>query len=135
MTHNTREGIEKLLPCIDPQCDNHGTTITVNSDGEPEQMQCEYCYRERFPIIEFHHQELQKARESERELIWLPIQTAPKDGTHILVTNGRLCTVAHYFEGDTGGGWYLSWNEFACSADYQMNTITHWQALTPPTRL
>ncbi len=63
MTHNTREGIEKLLPCIDPQCDNHGTTITVNSDGEPEQMQCEYCYRERFPILDFIHQELQKARD------------------------------------------------------------------------
>ena len=62
-THNTREGIEKLLPCIDPQCDGHGTTITVNRDGEPEQMQCEYCYRERFPILDFIHQELQKARE------------------------------------------------------------------------
>lgn len=67
-TPNSREGIEKVLPCIDPHCDNHGTTITVNRDGEPEQMQCEYCYRERFPILDWHHQELQKAREEERKL-------------------------------------------------------------------
>jgi hypothetical protein len=54
---------------------------------------------------------------------------APKDGTHILVSNDRLCTVAHYFEGDTGGGWYLSWNEYDKSSSYQMNTITKWKAL------
>lgn len=122
-THNTRDGIEeKYDKLVLELMGQSAFSAYVGSFHHAK-------------IKSFIHQELQKARESERELIWLPIQTAPKDGTHILVTNGRLCTVAHYFEGDTGGGWYLSWNEFACSADYQMNTITHWQALTPPTRL
>ena len=79
-TPNSREGIEKVLPCIDPHCDNHGTTITVNRDGEPEQMQCEYCYRERFPILDWHHQELQKAREEERKIIKLRIDYDRRKG-------------------------------------------------------
>ena len=74
-----------------------------------------------------------------KEVEWQPIETAPKDGTHILVINldtpewNRVPTVAHWFElsvGDeTRGNFFLSWNKNADDADYQMNTITHWKAL------
>ncbi len=75
-----------------------------------------------------------------KEVEWQPIETAPKDGTHILVINlntpewNCVPTVAHWFElsvGDeTRGNFFLSWNKNADDADYQMNTITHWKALT-----
>jgi len=46
-----REKFDELYPCIDPTCDQNGTAVT-GSPEEPEPMQCEYCYRQRFPLIE-----------------------------------------------------------------------------------
>ena len=45
------EIVEKLtFPCINKSCDNQGTIIGTDSDGDPCPEQCEYCYRERFPF-------------------------------------------------------------------------------------
>lgn len=75
---------------------------------------------------------------------WLPIASAPKDGTHVLVCfaeppfhtlwtfQQRPATVAHFWEGEGAPdrGWYLSvcWYE----QDDPMTTPTHWQPLPEP---
>lgn len=67
---------------------------------------------------------------------WQPIDTIPKDGTHVLVTNMTVktcpCTVAHWFEyldDKTKSGLFLSWNANDEDSDYQMDTVTHWMPI------
>lgn len=60
---------------------------------------------------------------------WHPIETAPKDGTIILVWNGRWFLFAEYatFANPEQSGWY--------EADAPVGgklTPTHWQPLIPP---
>lgn len=67
---------------------------------------------------------------------WNPIETAPKDGTHILACIGpfnahRLfeqCppTVVHYFPDPDAPGFYTSVNELAPEHPYK---ATHWMPL------
>lgn len=67
---------------------------------------------------------------------WLDIVTAPRDGTHVIVSfDGTASppTVAHWFgppdfPGLRGGGWYLSVQQFEGP---QINP-THWRPLPPP---
>lgn len=44
---------ETRLPCMSRSCDNNGVLTVQGVDGEPEQEQCEYCHRQRFPEIEW----------------------------------------------------------------------------------
>lgn len=72
---------------------------------------------------------------------WQPIETAPKDGTHILVCSARKPygaywtfdqappTVVHYFNDPDEPGFYTSVNELA--PEHPFNP-THWQALPVP---
>lgn len=54
---------------------------------------------------------------------WLPIESAPKDGTSILVWDGSA-TIAHWL----GDEWV---NE--CSDEYLMvSPVTHWMPLPEP---
>ena len=73
---NWKEGFKKLMPCINPQCDNEGTIPNRVSEDEWEPEQCEYCYRERFPIREFiestlHTHSLATEEKNERLLLCL----------------------------------------------------------------
>ena len=43
----------KAHPCINNQCDNAGCLMIVGQNGETEQEQCEYCYRERFTDLDW----------------------------------------------------------------------------------
>lgn len=66
--NNQSEDVERkfnaIFPCVNPQCDNHGTLTVMGSGGEPEPEQCEYCYRERLPLKELFttHGALEYAR-------------------------------------------------------------------------
>lgn len=70
--------------------------------------------------------------------VWRPIETAPKDGSHILayrlpvgirVTNNtNPPTVVHWFD----YGFYTSVNELAPERPFEP---THWQPLPPPPSL
>lgn len=80
---------------------------------------------------------------------WLPAETAPKDGSHILVAFGpydkwtgfdqKPPCVVHWYpgwkEGNEPEGFYLSHGIVQDSYNDQPMTFSHWQRLSsPPTR-
>ena len=68
----------------------------------------------------------------EKRVAWQPIETAPKDGTHILVINARnqnpLPATVHWFD----GAWSLSVNQMAEYSDYVWGPPTHWMLCPQP---
>jgi hypothetical protein len=57
---------------------------------------------------------------------WQPISTAPKDGTHVLVSGPHaLPTTVHWFD----GAWHLSVNQQGEFSAYVWGEPTHWLAL------
>ena len=69
---------------------------------------------------------------------WQPIETAPKDGTSVLVFNGLDVSVGywfiweHFFTGDRLSGFVKNWNnEFGCPDSF-VGDATHWMPLPPP---
>lgn len=58
---------------------------------------------------------------------WQPIETAPKDGSHILLTDGISCEVCFYC-----GYWQGSYYD-GYGFEYNNDPPTHWMPLpTPP---
>lgn len=57
---------------------------------------------------------------------WKNIETAPKDGRHIIVINANdnypLPATVHWFD----GGWHLSVNQKGEYSDYIWGEPTHW---------
>jgi len=45
-------------PCVSNCCNQKGVLTVQGAYGQPEQEQCEYCYRERFPIQDWLRQAL-----------------------------------------------------------------------------
>lgn len=64
---------------------------------------------------------------------WQPINTAPVDGTHILVINihnpATPPTTVHWFVDGLGGCWHLSVNQMAAYSDYIWGPPTHWRRI------
>lgn len=57
---------------------------------------------------------------------WEPIETAPKDGTHVLIKRmGGLPATCHWFD----GGWHLSVNQRGEFSAWVWGDPTHWTAL------
>lgn len=60
---------------------------------------------------------------------WQPIETAPKDGTHITLTNRRdLPATCHWFD----GAWHLSMNRYGPFSQWTWDAPTHWMPLPQP---
>ena len=70
------------------------------------------------------HDQAERERDEAREPKWQPIETAPKDGTKIIVfESGQIMQVAW------GGVFGDTWQGFSFFVEYP----THWQPLpTPP---
>lgn len=76
---------------------------------------------------------------SSTQLLWRPSETAPKDGTHILVClgpyapgwnfNHRPPMVVHYWEYEGDSGFYLSTGIVADSYNDLPVKFTHWMPL------
>ena len=66
------------------------------------------------------------------QMPWRPIETAPRDGAHVIVVNNNCAqqppTVAHWHD----GGWHLSVNALGDYSDYGMQSLTHWIPLPAP---
>jgi hypothetical protein len=68
---------------------------------------------------------------------WQPIETAPKDGTWILVTGGDI---GYNWDGDTipavttaqwhYKSWQMAWFDSGCLGEY--DNPTHWMPLPQP---
>jgi hypothetical protein len=69
--------------------------------------------------------------------MWFPIESAPKGGTYVLVSDGVEVEKAkfheweHFFTEQKIRGWVLNWNtEYGCPDEWM--TATHWQPLPEP---
>lgn len=62
---------------------------------------------------------------------WMPIETAPKDGTRILISSPTDGVLSSHFD---GGNWQgRPWRPVR-SAEYEASKPTHWMPLpAPPT--
>jgi thioesterase domain-containing protein len=62
---------------------------------------------------------------------WLPIETAPKDGTEILIwMDGKQRIVARWADAPAFG--WSDWIETVEGYRLRKNVITHWQPLPEP---
>jgi len=61
---------------------------------------------------------------------WQPIETAPKDGTTLLVWDGIAITTAFFQTHKYGGNWELA-NPGSYAEDCEINA-THWMYLPEP---
>ena len=65
---------------------------------------------------------------------WQPMETAPKDGTHILLLLNRRATIGAWLqpEDEDEGGWYC-WQEWFGIARINPNALHRgWMPLPPP---
>lgn len=69
--------------------------------------------------------------------MWQPIETAPKDGRHVLLAvaddpPAYVCEA--YFDPDGGpeGGWYMANTHWTDAYDGRLWNPTHWQPLPAP---
>jgi hypothetical protein len=63
---------------------------------------------------------------------WHPIETAPKDGTHILVWNGETQTTVYWDTKLYIKRWRLVESGWGEEIDDSFDDFTHWQPLMDP---
>lgn len=116
------------------QEDHHwNTRISHSTPGDAEVVRLKAELRAVKALADYHFRNAQSlaarlATPSGRAQAWLPIETAPKDGTHILgYASGKYAIV--YWSGTS---WELS--EVGAYAENGEWTPTHWQPLpaAPP---
>lgn len=59
--------------------------------------------------------------------MWQPIETAPKNGESVVITDGFTCVVGHWHVAD---GWLVSWDKSPFCEAGEMDA-THWMQLPP----
>ena len=70
------EEFEKLLPCINRDCDGKGSIPERDGEGNWQQAQCEYCFVVRFPMFKAITKALKQTEErvigemKMEEMVW-----------------------------------------------------------------
>jgi len=59
---------------------------------------------------------------------WQPIETAPKDGTEILIFVDGHREVSHFEAGETGWPWV----DYSGTSAWRIDLPTHWMPLPAP---
>jgi hypothetical protein len=134
MTEHSSTGTAEFLPC--PLCKSELLDHRAMEEGE--RIKCVDCGLE---LLDWNEKviDLWNARVPAQSTQWQPIETAPKDGTHILAyrlpigirftNNTNPPTVVHWFDDPDEPGFYTSVNERA--PEYPFNP-THWKPLDAP---
>lgn len=69
------------------------------------------------------------------EQAWKPIETAPKDASEVLVTDGQYIWLARWRDGKGtgiyGSGWDAGDTDSYGDTIFIYGTLTHWQPLPP----
>lgn len=67
---------------------------------------------------------------------WQPIETAPKDGRHVLVVAGDQPPAVYeaYYEEDGDRGWFQANTHWTDPHDGSLYRVTHWMPLPDPPR-
>lgn len=77
----------------------------------------------------------QGGEEGEAMSEWQPIESAPRDGTWIVLTDGTSVSTG-YWGGTCFGGGPMAWLVYGHRSDYEEvdldGTPTHWQPLPAP---
>ena len=85
-----------------------------------------------FELLEICGADVEGAERFVREPQWQPIETAPKDGTYLLIGSKSFVSCG-LWESSDSGGW---WRDAVESAPYQISEVkpTHWMPLpdAPP---
>lgn len=62
---------------------------------------------------------------------WKTIETAPKDGTHVLISTD-VGSVGEAFLEEDDKRWYWAGHHWTDAADGSIDSVTHWQPLPEP---
>lgn len=89
--------------------------------------------------MDTHLEDVQTLRQFIEGQGWKPIETAPMDGTKVLITNGRWVYTAKWKSDCQHGGFEerVGWQIFDCEDPYysvaaENHEITHWKPISPP---
>jgi len=57
---------DKKFPCIETECDNNGSMVGYDREGDAEQQQCQHCFERRLPQKAFLTESIAQAIAEER---------------------------------------------------------------------
>jgi len=65
-TEKRLEEYDKKFPCIETECDNNGTMVGYDREGDAEQQQCQHCFERRLPQKAFLTESIAQAIAEEK---------------------------------------------------------------------
>lgn len=63
---------------------------------------------------------------------WQPIETAPRDGTIVLLANSASWVGTGYYHFEDNRGWFMAGTHWTDYCDGSITGTTHWMPLPKP---